>query len=245
MRYSISQTVSSVLSTIRVSVLALSVVGGLVYVQEAHAAKSSTSPSSGIAVQPRQTTASQSLLPACTLDSFVSNAGGQAEDIYGDEGVYSPPPYYGFDYSHRINSGITGQTDAGLTTGHGSYMPSAWGADEFLAPPGEQSQSGTNGGNPRLNNADAALNAQDQLESINLGSSSNPSANYGPSPGPGWYPVVGCGGTFLGWMPPAQAAAWANGDNSALAAFFAGPNYIGDPLEAAYEIAQINASLGQ
>src|SRR5208337_1351175 len=47
------------------------------------------------------------------------------------------PPLYGFTQASRINTGITGARDAGLTTGHGSYMPNAWGADEFLAPPGE------------------------------------------------------------------------------------------------------------
>ncbi|MFX9676748.1 hypothetical protein ABTO97_19115, partial [Acinetobacter baumannii] len=86
-------------------------------------------------------------LPATTLDSFVKNAGGNAEAIYGDEGTTKIPPYFGFSYDHRINAGITGSRDAGLTTGHGSTLPSAWGADEFLAPPGEMSLAGANGGN--------------------------------------------------------------------------------------------------
>jgi hypothetical protein len=156
---------------------------------------------------------SQNALPATTLDSFVKNAGGSAETIYGDEGTTSVPPYYGFSYQHRINAGITGARDTGLTTGHGSMMPSAWGADEFLAPPGEQSLSGTNGGNPQTNNADAALNAADQTEassSVLSNNSSSSSANQGtpttPSPGPGYYPIFMCGGVFAGWMSPAEVA---------------------------------------
>jgi hypothetical protein len=102
---------------------------------------------------PIETNAQQTTrrLPPCRLDSFVHQAGGAAEAIYGDEGIKTPPPYFGFDQSHRINAGIFGNRDAGLTTGHGSIMPSAWGDDEFLAPPyGEQCQSGANNGDMRL-----------------------------------------------------------------------------------------------
>lgn len=67
-------------------------------------------------------------LPPTTLDSFVANAGGAAEMIYGDEGTDGLPPLSGFDKGSRINSGIT---SPGLTTGHGSMMPDAWGGDEF------------------------------------------------------------------------------------------------------------------
>jgi hypothetical protein len=81
-------------------------------------------------------------LPPCQLDSFVYQAGGQAEAIYGDEGIRTPPPFFGFDQSHRIDAGITRLRDRGLTTGHGSVMPSAWGSDEFIAPPGEFCRSG-------------------------------------------------------------------------------------------------------
>ncbi len=88
-------------------------------------------------------------LPATCTDSFVGNAikAGRAEAIYGDEGIGdSPPPFYGgFTAEHRINAGITGQQDAGLTTGHGSRLPDAWGRDEFLGGQ-EWSQGGTNGG---------------------------------------------------------------------------------------------------
>lgn len=81
-------------------------------------------------------------LPPCQLDSFVYQAGGRAEAIYGDEGIRTPPPYFGFDQSHRIDAGIMGQRDRGITTGHGSIMPSAWGLDEFIAAPGELCRSG-------------------------------------------------------------------------------------------------------
>lgn len=87
-------------------------------------------------------------LPPVRLDSFVQQAGGMAEAIYGDEGVGgvekmggSLPPYDGFGAGHRIDSGIYGARDAGLTTGHGSNMPSAWGADEYLG--GEWAQTGS------------------------------------------------------------------------------------------------------
>lgn len=62
-------------------------------------------------------------LPSTSLDSFVRNAGGQAEIIYGDEGTTDIPPLFHFD---TINSGIHGQEAAGLTTGHHSSLPSAW-----------------------------------------------------------------------------------------------------------------------
>lgn len=85
-------------------------------------------------------------LPNTTLDSFVLNAGGSAEHIYGDEGADGIPPYFEFTKAHRINTGITGQRDTGLTTGHGSMMPDATGGDEFVDGP-EFSMSGSNGGN--------------------------------------------------------------------------------------------------
>lgn len=84
-------------------------------------------------------------LPPTSLDSFVLNAGGSAEQIYGDEGTSGPPPYFEFTMGHRIQTGITGQRAAGLTTGHGSYMPCAWGGDEFVDGP-EFSMSGSGNG---------------------------------------------------------------------------------------------------
>ncbi|HEY9755795.1 MAG TPA: hypothetical protein V6C97_11580 [Oculatellaceae cyanobacterium] len=80
-------------------------------------------------------------LPPTSMDSFVYEAGGMAESIYGDEGTTDIPPYFGFDASHRINAGIAGTRAAGLTTGHGSYLPDAWGGDEFVGP--EWSMSGS------------------------------------------------------------------------------------------------------
>jgi hypothetical protein len=63
-------------------------------------------------------------LPKTTLDSFVRNAGGSADQIYGDEGTEGPPPFYKFTDNHFIGTGIT---SGGLTTGHRSGLPSAWG----------------------------------------------------------------------------------------------------------------------
>lgn len=82
-------------------------------------------------------------LPPVRMDSFVQQAGAMAELIYGDEGVGGTekfpdggggrlPPIDGFSQENRIDSGIFGTRDEGLTTGHGSLMPSAWGADEYL-----------------------------------------------------------------------------------------------------------------
>ena len=63
-------------------------------------------------------------LPPTSTDSFVANAGGQAETIYGDEGSNGIPPLSTFD---TIDNGIQGQTAAGLTTGHhDGSLPSAW-----------------------------------------------------------------------------------------------------------------------
>jgi hypothetical protein len=85
-------------------------------------------------------------LPPTTLDSFVWQAGGRAEEIYGDEGVDGLPPIDGFNPQNRINYGIFGSRDAGLTTGHGSIMPAAWGGDEHVHGT-EWVRSGANGGN--------------------------------------------------------------------------------------------------
>jgi hypothetical protein len=198
-------------------------------------------------------------LPPTNLDSFVYQAGANADKIYGDEGTDGLPPLYGFTQASRINAGITGQRDAGLTTGHGSYMPNAWGADEFLAPPnGEWSISGTNNGNTQYNNAAAALDAADQTEAqLNNSSSSSgstngavtsgpggvsPNPNYPNAPGPGYYSIVGCGGDFQGWMDPATVVIGYTNWGQALYNFYTSSEFIGDPLEAQYEISQIEAS---
>lgn len=80
-------------------------------------------------------------LPPTTTDSFVKQAQGNADLIYGDEGTLDVPPYDSFDQIHRINSGIYDTRAKGLTTGHGSYMPDAWGGDEWTG--NEWSRSGS------------------------------------------------------------------------------------------------------
>jgi hypothetical protein len=200
-----------------------------------------------------------SSLPQTNLDSFVYQAGANADKIYGDEGTNGLPPLYGFTVASRINAGITGARDVGLTTGHGSYMPNAWGADEFLAPPqGEWSLSGTNNGNTQYNNAAANLDANDQTEAAlnnsqttgNGGSAAvfsgpggvSPNPAYPNAPGPGYYAIIGCGGDFQGWMNPTEVALGQTNWGAALYSFYTSSEFIGDPLEAAYEISQIEAS---
>src|ERR1700729_3585022 len=70
-------------------------------------------------------------LPPTSMDSFVYEAAGMQDLIYGDEGVQDIPPYFEFTPENRINSGSFGTRDAGLTTGHstnngGQLMPCAW-----------------------------------------------------------------------------------------------------------------------
>ncbi len=213
----------------------------------------------------KQTTGGQSnsrlaSLPVCNLDSFVHQAGAAADKIYGDEGTDGLPPLWGFTQASRINTGITGDRDQGLTTGHGSYLPNAWGADEFLAPPGEWSLSGTNNGNTQYNNAAANLDSTDQTEaqyaqnnntSGNSGTSGavisgpggvSPNPNFPPAPGPGYYSIVGCGGDFQGWMDPSLVQIGYTNWGLALYDFYTSSEFIGDPLEAQYEISQIEAS---
>lgn len=95
--------------------------------------------------QPSGVGAMRNGLPATNTDSFVYES-GLNESIYGDEGVYGPPPLFEFSKEKRINAGIFGQRDLGLTTGHGSYMPDAAGGDEFVKGP-EFSVSGSSMGN--------------------------------------------------------------------------------------------------
>lgn len=79
-------------------------------------------------------------LPRTELSGFVR--GGNAEAIYGDEGADGIPPYFEFTAQHRIQRGIQSN---GLTTGHGSVLPAAWGGDEFCKG-SEFSMSGQQGG---------------------------------------------------------------------------------------------------
>lgn len=68
-------------------------------------------------------------LPQTRLDSFVAES-GYNDKIYGGENcIYSK----GFTQEHRIERGIVGDRAQGLTTGHGSVLPSAWGKDEYIA----------------------------------------------------------------------------------------------------------------
>lgn len=83
----------------------------------------------------------QAGLPPCTMDSFVHEAKNMAENIYGGESFFGPPPFDGFTQDHRINSGLFDDRNTGLTTGHGSQLPDAWGADEFVSD-GEMTASG-------------------------------------------------------------------------------------------------------
>lgn len=141
-------------------------------------------------------------LPICTMDSFVYEAGAHAEHIYGDEGTTGLPPYAGFNAAHRIGAGIMDRRDAGLTTGHGSYMPSAWGKDEFLAAPGEWVQGGARG-NTSGSNIDGNVDYQGNPSSGGGGGGSTP--DYGPPPGEGYQPATTCEG-FVGWYSPEEVA---------------------------------------
>lgn len=65
-------------------------------------------------------------LPVTNMDSFVAESGYNF-DIYGDEGVWGPPPLNGFDFPNTIEQGIEESPDNGtLTTGHRAALPSAW-----------------------------------------------------------------------------------------------------------------------
>jgi hypothetical protein len=63
-------------------------------------------------------------LPETRLDSLVKDS-GYSDLIYGDEGTDGPPPYYGFTDEHYIYHGMS--ADTGLTTGHATVLPTAWG----------------------------------------------------------------------------------------------------------------------
>lgn len=65
------------------------------------------------------------VLPVTNLDSFVAQS-GYDDLIYGDEGVDDIPPYFEFTEEHRIERGIE-RSNPGLTTGHPSDAPDAWG----------------------------------------------------------------------------------------------------------------------
>lgn len=123
-------------------------------------------------------------LPPTSMDSFVHEAAGNADLIYGDEGVVNIPPYDSFTVPHRINSGIFGVRNQGITTGHGSYLPDGWGGDEWTG--NEWSMSGA-GANPTTNPTTVTDNPAD--------TPSHTTTNL-PSPTAGQQPVnTGVGGT--------------------------------------------------
>lgn len=116
-------------------------------------------------------------LPPTSTDSFVKQAAGNAENIYGDEGHEGPPPFDYFEYQNRINSGIYDIRDKGLTTGHGSMMPSAWGRDEFLG--AEWSRSGANGGNPGLRGPGTTMDQNGNPQNPAMAPAGNPPYQVG------------------------------------------------------------------
>ena len=174
------------------------------------------------------------------LDGFAREAKGHAEHIYGDEGTNGIPPYFGFSHPHRINTGINDDRDAGLTTGHGSYMPEAWGADEFIAPPGEWSNSGANGGNFNYNNAAAGLDAAAAAQRAGAGSGSGGGLTEAdlaahPSPGEGYQPMFQHG-RFVGWWSPAEIALSQTDFKAALRSIIKSDRFWGDALSIEIEI---------
>ncbi|HND69119.1 MAG TPA: hypothetical protein PL112_20100, partial [Candidatus Obscuribacter sp.] len=157
--------------------------------------------------------AQQRRLPPTVLDSFVYNAGANAENIYGDEGVNGLPPIDNFKKCNRIDAGITGIRDLGLTTGHGSVMPDAWGADEFISV-GEWTQSGAKGNmaNPV---SISATNLDSRVSNRGgSGGSIGSDENIPPPPGPGYQPVY-THGVFDGYLTPEEADLWNNGNPAA------------------------------
>lgn len=179
-------------------------------------------------------------LPPTRLDSFVSNAGGHAEHIYGDEGADGLPPYNGYNTVHRINTGIMGDRDLGLTTGHGSYMPDAVGADEFLAPPGEWSQSGVNNGDHQYNHAADALDAAQAQGSTGGGNGQISEGELAahPKPGDDYQPMFQHG-VFVGWWSPAEIALSQTDFPAALRLIMASDRFWGDAYSIKVEIGDL------
>ncbi len=178
-------------------------------------------------------------LPPCNLDSFVHQAGAQAEAIYGDEGIHSKPPLSGYTKASRINAGIFGVNDAGLTTGHGSYMPDGGGADEFIdRPNGEWDLSGATGntsgadiyGTPVFTYTSPPLDPSDsdatKGQGVLLPTLSSPVATNG------MYALMDAYGNLLGYMTRAQVVLAQTDQFHALLDFYNGPNYRGNHQDA-------------
>jgi hypothetical protein len=158
-------------------------------------------------------------LPPTRTDSFVKEAKGHATHIYGDEGVNGPPPYMGFSRVHRINTGIMDDRDKGLTTGHGSYLPEAWGADEYTG--NEWSQSGSTGA--------TSASGFTYGEPNTIGGQNG--SNLPPAPGPGYQPAYTCEG-FVGWYSPEEVALAQTDFPAAFDAFVHSDRYTGSRLNA-------------
>lgn len=180
-------------------------------------------------------------LPPVQMDSFVDQAGGAAELIYGDEGADGLPPYFGFNASHRIDNGIQGIRDQGLTTGHGSLMPSAWGGDEYIG----AEWADTNRGHARNNyggeGLDAAALAQAAAAALAQGAISGGTSSGGAGtpnglpepPGPGFQPAT-VHGQFVGYYSPEEVALAQTDFPAAFEAFVYSGRYLGSAENARY-----------
>jgi len=180
-------------------------------------------------------------LPPVQMDSFVDQAGGAAELIYGDEGADGLPPYFGFNASHRIDNGIQGIRDAGLTTGHGSLMPSAWGGDEYIG----AEWADTNRGHARNNyggeGLDAAALAQAAAAALAQGAIAGGTSSGGAGtpnglpepPGPGYQPAT-VHGQFVGYYSPEEVALAQTDFPAAFEAFVYSGRYLGSAENARF-----------
>lgn len=82
-------------------------------------------------------------LPATNWGKSIASAGDNqyaGSHVYGDEGAAGVPPYFEFSKSQRVALGLNAaaaprpDSSAGsaLKSGHGSYLPDAFGGDEFV-----------------------------------------------------------------------------------------------------------------
>jgi hypothetical protein len=190
---------------------------------------------------------SSNSLPPTNLDSFVKQSGGHAYHIYGDEGLDGPPPYMSFDKVHRINTGITDARDKGITTGHGSLLPDAWGKDEFLGL--ETDQSGYRNwtyansfqyGEPQV------LAPSDVGFGADSGAGGDNSLGVPPAPGPDYQPMYQHG-ILVGWWSPAEIALSQTDFPAALRSIVNSDRYYGGEegrLSILYEIGDISSPFG-
>lgn len=177
-------------------------------------------------------------LPPVQMDSFVDQAGGAAELIYGDEGANGLPPYFGFSAEHRIDNGIYGIRDAGLTTGHGSLMPSAWGGDEYIGAEWADTNRGHGRNNYGGEGLDAAALAQAAAAALAQGAIAGGTASGGAPPvglpeppGPGFQPAT-VHGQFVGYYSPEEVALAQTDFPAAFEAFVYSGRYLGSAINA-------------